>query len=333
MHPTVESRVPEIAAAVARALRAPSVHNTQPWRWRIDPAAIELHADWDRHLAATDPDRRDLVISCGAALHHLAVALAAIDRSVTIDRMPDPEDAGHLATIHLGSGPGDAEDAALYAAIDERRTERRRMSHLPVPATAVDDLVREAARLGVLLVPVSGDAMRARLSDALVRAAREQAATPGYLAELRLWTERYPGSHDGVPAAAVAPVPPGLPTPSPLRRFPHARLQQPRQLTGHGRPDDAAEFLVVVTPTDGIVDRLRAGEATSAVLLAATRGGLATTPLSQGMEIEATRHAIRTEVLHVPEHPQLLLRVGWPATESEALPPTPRRDIRSVLVS
>ncbi|MDT7613701.1 MAG: hypothetical protein QOF00_1148, partial [Pseudonocardiales bacterium] len=76
------SSAPDLAAAVTRALCAPSVHNTQPWRWRIRTAAAELHADPRRQLDATGPDRRDLVISCGAALHHLQVALAARDLAV-----------------------------------------------------------------------------------------------------------------------------------------------------------------------------------------------------------------------------------------------------------
>ena len=77
---------------------------------------------------------------------------------------------------------------------------------------------------------------------------------------------------------------------------------------------------------------MRAGEATSAVLLAATRLGLATTPLSQGIEVDATRNAIRRDVLHVPEHPQLVVRVGWPATNAGPLPETPRRPLRAVLL-
>jgi nitroreductase len=68
--PTI-SRTADLSTAIEHALRAPSVHNTQPWRWRIRPNAVELHADWNRHLVATDPDRRDLVLSCGAALHHV----------------------------------------------------------------------------------------------------------------------------------------------------------------------------------------------------------------------------------------------------------------------
>ena len=80
--------------ATERALRAPSVHNSQPWQWRISDGVVELHADPNRHLVGTDPDRRDLVISCGAALHHLTVALADLGVSTTTERLPDPEHCG-----------------------------------------------------------------------------------------------------------------------------------------------------------------------------------------------------------------------------------------------
>ena len=67
-----------VRAAMALATRAPSVHNTQPWRWRIGAHSMHLYAEQSLHLAHTDPDGRDLLISCGAALHHAAVALYAL---------------------------------------------------------------------------------------------------------------------------------------------------------------------------------------------------------------------------------------------------------------
>jgi len=113
---------------------------------------------------------------------------------------------------------------------------------------------------------------------ALTVAAHDQDNTPGYDAELRMWTRRYAGAHDGIPAANVAPPLVGLSGISPLRRFPRAMLTQPPQQPGHGPADDAAELLVITTPGDDPLDRLRAGEATSAVLLTATGLGLACTP-------------------------------------------------------
>ena len=200
-----------LAEAVEDALRAPSVHNTQPWKWRVGGDAIELHADWDRHLTVTDPDRRDLVISCGAALHHLQVVLAARSIAADVRRLPDPEDRGHLATVVVRDQDVPADEAlenttgaALFPAIAQRRTDRRRMSHRPVPLDCVRVLAEHAARSGALLVSVTNPAERGRLLALLVDAAHEQFSEPGYAAELRMWTTRLPGSHDGVPAANVA---------------------------------------------------------------------------------------------------------------------------------
>ena len=72
------------------ATRAPSIHNSQPWLWRMGPHGLELHADPTRRLPRTDPVGRDQVISCGAALHHLLVALAANGQGARVHRLPDP---------------------------------------------------------------------------------------------------------------------------------------------------------------------------------------------------------------------------------------------------
>jgi hypothetical protein len=174
--------------------------------------------------------------------------------------------------------------------------------------------------------------MRARLADALADAAHRQEPSAGYTAELEMWTGRYAGARDGVPRANIDDVLRRRDEPGPPAPVPPRTLAQPHPPLGHGVDDDAAELLVVVTGSDGVLDRLRAGEATSAVLLAASRLRLASTPLSQGVEVAATRRAIQRDVLHVPEHPQLVLRVGWPATGAAELPPTPRRGLRSVLL-
>jgi nitroreductase len=174
-------------------------------------------------------------------------------------------------------------------------------------------------------------AMRQRLTATITDAAHRQEFAPGYAAELQQWTHRYAAGHDGVFATTVTAAPVGQTGVSLLRRFPRGTLTQPPQAPGDGPADDAAELLVIVTAHDDPLDWLHAGEAASAVLLAATGLGLATTPLSQPLEIKATRHALRWDVLRVPEHPQLVIRVGWPAPGATELPSTPRRDLQSVL--
>jgi hypothetical protein len=56
--------------AARAAQHAPSVFNTQPWRWRITGESMELFADSDRRVDSIDRDSRLLLLSCGTALHH-----------------------------------------------------------------------------------------------------------------------------------------------------------------------------------------------------------------------------------------------------------------------
>lgn len=307
--------------AVEEALRAPSVHNTQPWRWRVADDVVELYADRARHLSATDPDRRDLLISCGAALHHLRVVLADLGKATTVERLPDPDRADLLARVRVVDGPADERDAVLASAIDLRRTDRRAFAGDAQPAE-LRRVAAHASRLGVALVPVSGPTARARLAAVLGEAANRQRQVPGYPAELAIWTRRYAGDRDGVPAqlrTARAPA-------HGLRGFPDGEL--PGAPAPRTAAEDGGTLTVVVTEGDEYVDRLRAGEATSAVLLAATLEGLATTPLSQALEVEQTRRALA----HVTGggQPQLIIRLGRPAA-GDALPASERRPLGWVL--
>ncbi len=318
-----------VTAAVEQALRAPSVHNTQPWRWRVDHDTIDLFADTGRQLSATDPDRRDALLSCGAALHHLQVALAHAGLAATVTRLPEPEDRTYLARVVARPGPAVAE-AELFRSIARRHTDRRRFSHRPAPPHAVRALHEAARRHGALLLPAGPD--RDALLAVLAEAAEHQRWSPGYAAELQLWTRRDAGARDGVPATALAAQPTGLTRPSGLRQFPRSGLPQPLPQPGHGLSDDAAEFLVLATAGDTVEDQLRAGEALSAVLLTATQAGLATTTLSQGTELSENRASVR-KILRLLEHPQVVVRVGLPASLAAELGPTPRRDLASVLTA
>lgn len=314
-----------LAAAVERALRAPSVHNTQPWRWRLCDGVVELHADPGRRLVATDPDGRDLVLSCGAALHHLRVALAAANLTARVHRLPSPEDRWHLATVHVRPGPPETGFTALSRAVDERRTDRRTLGPDPVPRPTIDRLVAAATGCGATLHPVTGTDVRRRLDDLLADAGARQRFAPGYAAELTVWSHRWTAARDGVPAAARTTRPAG----PDLRAFPRGTLRGTRAVSP---PHDGSVLLVLTTVGDEPLDHLLAGEATSAVLLTATLRGLATTPLSQAQEVPATRARLASSVLGSPDHPQLVIRVGYPGRDAGRVGPTPRRALEAVLL-
>ena len=135
-----------VRTVLALASRAPSVHNTQPWRWRVDEAALHLYSDAGRQLPNTDPEGRDLILSCGAALNHCVIALAAHGWRAKVTRFPDPAEPGHLASIEVAGYHADSLDIALAAAIPRRRTDRRHYSSWPVPVGDIALMAARAAR-------------------------------------------------------------------------------------------------------------------------------------------------------------------------------------------
>ena len=258
--------------ALEHALRAPSVHNTQPWRWQLQGDVIKLFADFDHRLAANDHGRRDLLISCGAALHHFLVALAHEGHDAYVTYVPDLGDDTHLATITVTDAPPDPVTARLFSAIERRHTERRRMSYRPIPKPLRDALVTSAHRFGARLVPTPQ--VREAFAVAFAEAADRERWIPSHTTELRIW------SHQNVRSRVLAD-------------------QRP--------PEDAAEFFVLTTAEDQTRDRLRVGEALSSVLLTATNAGLATMPLSLDPDGEMLRLDDVTF-----GHPQIVARTGWP---------------------
>ena len=138
-----------LAEAAAAASFAPSIHNTQPWHWRVRPAVLELWAARSRHLPATDPEGRMLTISCGAALHHARVALAALGYQAAVLPLPDPGHPDQLARVTVdGRGPVTATAMRLYQAIALRHTDRRPVTAHPVDPDSLLGIATATQRLG-----------------------------------------------------------------------------------------------------------------------------------------------------------------------------------------
>ncbi|MBV7703822.1 nitroreductase family protein [Nocardia nova] len=309
-----------LMTAVDLAVRAPSVHNSQPWLWRIGDDTVQLYADTSRQLRQTDPDQRDLIVSCGAALHHLRVAAAALGWATVVHRLPNPAVPEHLAAVEFRPAPATAEAVGLSRAIPLRHSDRRHYTSWEVPDIHIGSLTAAAAANGVLVRDVVADGERVRLLHAFERAAAAHNADAAYRAELARWSGHH-AAPDGVPARSAVAA-----TDASARPFADPRLPEAvvRDIA------DADHMLMLYTAGDDTVSRLRAGEATSAILLAATTFGLATCPLSEPLEIPEVRAELRTDLLDDSGYPQMIIRTGWAATGSP-LSPTPRRPLDDVV--
>lgn len=274
--------------AVVAAGRAPSAHNSQPWRWRVSNGVLDLFADPGRMSGFADPAGRLAMISCGAALHHARLTLAARGWRVTVTRRPDAADQTHLARLNIdGPAPVSPDTARLARAIRTRHMDTRPVTGDPVGPEDLRTICAafEAQHVGIAVLRPD------QILGLTVASARDDSAEPAdaqWHAELALWAGR-----DRIAGAT----------------------DDPRLPIGHGEHDRAATFAVLHGPGDQELDWLHAGEALSVGSLVAIGLGVSVLPFSAPIA-----HAAAQETLSraVPElgHPYLMVRLGRHSTEA-----------------
>jgi hypothetical protein len=316
-----------LAAAVEHAVRAPSTHNTQPWRFRVDENAVRVYADASRKLSTVDPEGRELVISCGAALFNLELAVAHLGCRPRVEILPDPRQADLIAVVTAGAHRRPSERVeTLFGAIRHRRTNRRAFYRRAVPEALTAELAAAAESEGASLVAVPAGE-RDAVGELLTRADLIQFEDKGFRRELAHWFRpNRSRRRDGMPGYVL-----GLGdiasffAPAALRWLDLGRSQaaRNRQLV-----DSSPQLGVLVTDGDGRAEWVRAGRALQHVLLLATAAGASVSFLNQALEVPELRDELR-ELVGTTRTPQLLLRFGY-APQAR---PAPRRPLAEVLVA
>jgi len=321
--PTTAVETDIIKDAVQIACRAPSLHNSQPWQWTFNRGQLRLFLDASR-VMDTDHSAREALISCGAALDHLRVAMAAAGWQSHIDRLSDPNSPNHLASIEFTPTEFVTErDRRLASAIGARRTDRLPFSSVtawqPIEAVVASSANRQAVHLEVI-----ADELHSRLEEAAQIAESLRIYDTPYHDELHWWTAPFEAS-EGIPYSALVSAAEGdrvgVGRVFPVPRRPERRLEI---------PEDHAKVLLLSTDDDTRADALAAGEALSATLLECTMAGLATCPVTHLTEVGVTRELIRSLTDHAAV-PQVLIRVGVVPVTEKVPPPTPRRPLSAVL--
>lgn len=306
----------QVSFLIATAARAPSVHNTQPWLFKPSPDAIELYADQGRKILA-DPSGREMLISCGAALFGLRLAIRSLGYLPAVDLLPDPARPSLLARVRPGAqAPITAAERAMLLALPHRHTHRGGFDPQPLPPGLLPRLQHDARAEGAALVIIHPGLDYQRL-DGLVNACRSRDDDPVIRAEIRRWT-RPPGSLslDGIPAQTF-PARPATQR-GRLRQRDFDLGRGTGSLPAGGSPP--AVTAAVVTSADDRADWLRAGQALHRLLAHAATSWVFASLYSQPLETAEIRALIRDR-LALPGAPQMLLQLGV----ARSTRPTPRR--------
>jgi len=324
--PLTGTRAAKLRAAIRYATLAPSSHNTQPWLFTLRDDSVELYADRARGLAVADPDDRELIMSCGAALYYLRLALAYFGCKTVVRLLPDPDDPDRLADIAIkGEHAATDEERGLFAQIPHRRTNRGPFRAEEVPAGLLAALHSAVVREGAWLVVTADLERKAWLADLIASADRRQLADRRFRRELAAWVRPNTSARkDGIPGGSL-----GLGTlaslgaPLVLRTFDigDGQAARDRELA-LGSP----VLAVLGTRDDTPQDLMQAGQALAHLLLLARASGVEASFLNQPVEVDDLRPALE-RVVEAPGRAQLVLRLGY----GKPVPATPRRPVEEVL--
>lgn len=311
---------------VRAAVTAPSVHNTQPWLFSHGPGGLDLYADAGRRLLLCDPDGREQLISCGAALFNVRLAMRHLGHRPKVQLFPEPADPNHLARVAWGAyaGPAFAEQL-LYRALWQRHTHRGPFRPSPVPPPVVEELRAHARAEGCELYTMDAPHARRHLAELVRTAEAIHRGDPGHRAELAHWTRTVPcACPDGVPLDSCA----GHPDRTGLVGRDFLRLARSSPAAPVVWPPGTGQVVLLTTPYDTREDRLRAGQALQRVLLHARVRWTVAAFHTQPLEILWLREEVRTSVAR-GEFPQMILRLG----HFTRCHPTPRRPADTVLTA
>jgi hypothetical protein len=324
MHDTVVA-TEVIERAVTLACRAPSLHNSQPWRWVAEGNRLQLSVDPRRVVRLTDNSGREALIGCGAALDHLRVAMAAAGWAADVQRFPNPNNVLHIASIDFIPMDFVTDDDFRRAnAILLRRSDRLPLA-APPAWESVEASLRSVIDTEVALLDVVADDLRSQLAEASQLSESLRLYDSSYHAELQRWTAAFETT-DGIPHSSLASaaesdrVDVG-------RAFPVTHDRERRAQIG----EDHSKIVVLSIYDDSRDSVLRCGEMLSAVLLDATMAGLATCTVTHITEVPATRGIVAALTGHEDAIPQVLIRVGLAPAIEVVPPPTPRRRLHDVL--
>jgi nitroreductase len=318
-------------ALIGAAVLAPSHWNSQPWRWEVDQGAIRLVADVSRALPVTDPDRRGMMVSLGAALENLLVAARAYGLRPNVAYFPHDGAGDVVAQVSWTAGEV-RRDRQLFAAILERRTNRRNYDERGIfmqNRAQLSAQIPEDVRLHWL---DDRDEIHA-IGDLVHDATREQVLDPRAQGERMSWmrfeTKESRRRGDGITVDALEL---GGPARWMAGRYFNPKSWFLRYGAGSAAKQareglrSAGALALLCTPTRSEPARVAGGQAYERFALKATQLGIAHQPMNAPIEVERFRGELLRRFRATGEDPLMLVRLG----HAKQPPPSPRRAVALV---
>ncbi len=283
------------------AVLAPSLHNSQPWKFAVRADEIRILADPTRQLKVADSDARELYISIGCAIENLLIAATYFGLYTSVTYFPDAHDELLVASVSFteGAGAPSLADQERFLAIGLRHTNRQTYANKPLTENDLQRLGASVREPDVALQVSDDTHLKLAVNALVVSADITQFADPNYRDELNNWIQQGEFGY----------------------RWLISRMGQlaTTYLASHHKPIkpeadiviNAPLLALITTHADDRCSQVKAGQVFERLALQATTLNIGIQPLSQIVQV----HELKPELLRLfeaaTEFPQMVFRLGY----------------------
>ena len=317
---------PELEELVKHAIKAPSGHNTQPWKFYVYDSAIEVFPDFQKTLPVVDSEHRELYISLGCAVENLCIAARekGFQPETTIRKKNDT-----LYTIYISFENAQAQSSPLFPAIEKRQTNRSEYNHHVISRDTIQMLEEMNCQPGThFYLHKRESKMYEALSRYIYKGNEIQMQNKAFKNELISWI-RFNKKHVEQTQNGLTNEVMGTPAVPPFlgKLIVSAVLNPKNQNKTDEKHLASSSHLVLFTTENNTPNEwIELGRTLERFLLTTTNLGLANAYMNQPCEVDMLAEEIRGNLTENNEYPTLLLRIGY----ADPMPYSPREDVDSV---
>jgi hypothetical protein len=307
------------------ASKAPSGHNTQPWKFHITDGTITVLPNLEVALPVVDRNNRELFISLGCAIENLCIAASYFGYTTHII-----ECSIKAIILELTKNDLTIEDS-LFHQIEKRQTNRNIYNGNKISDGILQQLQSIPKENGIQFYFTEINTPFANtITQYIMKGNEIQMADIAFKNELLSWMrfnkKQVEATHNGLSYLVFGnpPLPRILARPIvSLFLKPNAQNKSDRK-----KIDSSSHFVVCTTKQDTIEEWINLGRTLQRFLLKVTEIGISYAFLNQPCEVAALAFDLREKLPVNKEHPTLIMRIGY----AKQIPYSPRKKIETLLV-
>ena len=307
------------------ASKAPSEHNTQPWKFHITDSTITVLPNLDVALPVVDRNNRELFISLGCAVENLCIAASYFGYTTHII-----ECSIEVIILELTKNALTIEDS-LFHQIEKRQTNRNIYNGNKISDGILQQLQSIPKENGIQFYFTEINTPFANtITQYIMKGNEIQMADIAFKNELLSWMrfnkKQVEATHNGLSYLVFGnpPLPRILARPIvSLFLKPNAQNKSDRK-----KIDSSSHFVVCASQRDTIEEWINLGRTLQRFLLKVTEIGISYAFLNQPCEVAALAFDLREKLPVNKEHPTLIMRIGY----AKQIPYSPRKKIETLLV-